>query len=126
MKHAYDHDRIVRECSAHRPVTSGFHRPPDQNGTVTIGYGLIPSVRGQGYAAEALRGILAFAEANGVTHVKGDADLDNIASQRVMMAAGMRQTGEDDRVKYYETAWTDAATDHASTPMRRATGGSRG
>ncbi|MCO6011371.1 GNAT family N-acetyltransferase [Actinoallomurus purpureus] len=84
----------------------GFHRPPDENGVVTIGYGLVSSVRGQGYATEALRGLLAFAEANGVTLVKGDADHDNVASQRVMTAAGMRQVGEDDRVKYYEIAWT--------------------
>jgi RimJ/RimL family protein N-acetyltransferase len=85
----------------------GFHRPPDENGSVTIGYALIPSVRGKGYASEALRALLQFARAHGVARVKGDADHDNIASQHVMAAAGMRLVGEDERVKYYETPWDD-------------------
>ncbi|MFF9865306.1 GNAT family N-acetyltransferase [Streptomyces sp. NPDC013953] len=85
----------------------GFHGPPDEEGGVTIGYGLIPSVRGRGYASEALRELLLFARARGVTWVKGDADLDNVASQRVMTAAGMRPAGQDDRVRYFEAAWTD-------------------
>jgi RimJ/RimL family protein N-acetyltransferase len=85
----------------------GFHGPADENGSVTIGYGLIPSARGQGYASEALRALLLFARARGVTCVKGDADHDNIPSQHVMTAAGMRPAGEDERVRYFETAWTD-------------------
>lgn len=84
-----------------------FHRPPDENGSVTIGYGLVQSARGKGYASEALRGLLLLARAHGVTCVKGDADHDNIASQHVMMAAGMRPAGEDERVRYFEITWTD-------------------
>ncbi|MFI9064203.1 GNAT family N-acetyltransferase [Streptomyces sp. NPDC053429] len=85
----------------------GFHGPADANGSVTIGYGLIPSARGKGYASEALRKLLLFARARGATRVKGDADHDNIASQHVMMAAGMRPAGHDERVRYFEIAWTD-------------------
>jgi RimJ/RimL family protein N-acetyltransferase len=94
----------------------GFHGPADENGSVTIGFGLIPSARGQGYASEALRELLLFARARGVTRVKGDADHDNVASQHVMMAAGMRPTGEDERVRYFEITWTDttANTDPCS------------
>ncbi|WP_327435675.1 GNAT family N-acetyltransferase [Streptomyces sp. NBC_01201] len=84
----------------------GFHGAPDEEGGVTIGYGLIPSARGNGYASEALRGLLPFARARGVTRVKGDADHDNIASQHVMTAAGMRPAGQDERVRYFEIAWT--------------------
>jgi RimJ/RimL family protein N-acetyltransferase len=84
----------------------GFHGPADENGSVTIGYGLIPSARGKGYASEALRGLLLFARTSGVTRVKGDTDHGNIASQHVMMAAGMRPAGEDERVRYFEIAWT--------------------
>jgi RimJ/RimL family protein N-acetyltransferase len=86
----------------------GFHGPPDEDGAVTIGYGLVPSVRGRGYASEALREMLRFARECGVTRVKGDADLANVASQYVMAAAGMRPAGQDARVRYFETAWTDA------------------
>jgi RimJ/RimL family protein N-acetyltransferase len=84
-----------------------FHGTADENGNVTIGYGLIPSARGQGYASEALRGLLLFARAHDVTCVKGDADHDNIASQHVMMAVGMRPAGQDERVRYFEIAWTN-------------------
>ncbi|WP_060905126.1 GNAT family N-acetyltransferase [Streptomyces scabiei] len=86
----------------------GFHGPADENGGVTIGYGLIPSERGKGYASEALRGLLMFARARGVTRVKGDADHDNVASRHVMMAAGMQPAGQDERVRYFEIVWTDA------------------
>ncbi|AJE84885.1 hypothetical protein SLNWT_4509 [Streptomyces albus] len=85
----------------------GFNRPPDEEGTTTIGYALVPSARGRGYATEALRALLAFARARGLSCVKGDADLANLASQRVMRAAGMRWSGEDERVRYYETDWEE-------------------
>ncbi|MBK0375127.1 GNAT family N-acetyltransferase [Streptomyces sp. RB110-1] len=89
----------------------GFHGPPDENGSVTIGYGLVPSARGEGHASEALRGLLLIAREHGVTRVKGDADHDNIASQRVMAAAGMRPAGEDERVRYFEITWADTVAD---------------
>jgi len=87
----------------------GFHGPVDAAGSVTIGYGLVPSARGQGYASEALRGLLLFAREHGVTTVKGDADHDNVASHRVMTAAGMRPVGEDDRVRYFAISWAGPA-----------------
>ncbi|MBH1938770.1 GNAT family N-acetyltransferase [Streptomyces sp. AV19] len=83
----------------------GFHRPPGAERTVTIGYGVVAPARGKGYATEALRGLLALAREHGVVCVKGDADLDNVASQRVMARAGMRAVGEDARVRYYEITW---------------------
>ncbi|NSC20556.1 GNAT family N-acetyltransferase [Streptomyces albus subsp. chlorinus] len=82
----------------------GFNRVPDADGTVTIGYSLNASVRGRGYASEALRALLDFAWSRGVTLVKADADLGNLASQRVMRAVGMREVGEDHRVRYFELA----------------------
>ncbi|BCK66066.1 hypothetical protein Srufu_000190 [Streptomyces libani subsp. rufus] len=88
----------------------GFHGPADENGSVTIGYGLIQSARGKGYASEALRELLLFARAHGVTRVKGDADHDNLASQHVMTAAGMQPAAEDEHVKYFEVTWTGTTT----------------
>ncbi|WP_412074973.1 GNAT family N-acetyltransferase [Streptomyces xanthophaeus] len=92
----------------------GFHGPADATGSVTIGYGLVPSARGKGYASEALRGLLLFARARGVTRVRGDADHENIASQHVMTAVGMRPAGQDERVRYFEIAWTET-TAHADS-----------
>ncbi|MFJ9519653.1 GNAT family N-acetyltransferase [Kitasatospora sp. NPDC101801] len=83
----------------------GFHGAPDRTGTVTIGYGLVPSVRGQGYATEAVRALLALARSRGVAAVEGDTDLGNVGSQRVMTAVGMRLVREDERLKYYRIGW---------------------
>ncbi|MEU0404149.1 GNAT family N-acetyltransferase [Streptomyces sp. NPDC006197] len=79
----------------------GFHGPPDELGVVTIGYGLTPAVRGNGYASEALRALLETARVAGVAGVKGDADLDNPASHRVMEAAGMRCVAQDDQLRHF-------------------------
>ncbi|WP_432126296.1 GNAT family N-acetyltransferase [Streptomyces sp. bgisy082] len=79
----------------------GFHGPPDEVGVVTVGYGLVPGVRGKGYASEALRALLETARVAGVTGVKGDADLDNPASHRVMEAAGMRCVAESDGLRHF-------------------------
>lgn len=43
--------------------------------------------------------------------MKGDADLDNIASHHVMTAAGMWPAGQDERVRYFAITWTGAGTD---------------
>ncbi|MEU8436613.1 GNAT family N-acetyltransferase [Streptomyces sp. NPDC029216] len=98
---------IRRREDGHAIGGLGFHGPPDHGGGVTIGYGLVPSVQGRGYASEALRALLEFARAQGVTCVRGDADRENVASQRVMSAAGMRLVAEDDRLRYYRIAWAD-------------------
>lgn len=79
----------------------GFHGPPDELGVATIGYGLVPSVRGKGYAAEALRAVLEIARVAGAAGVKGDADLDNPASHRVMEAAGMPCVAEDEKLRHF-------------------------
>ncbi|MFD9610119.1 GNAT family N-acetyltransferase [Streptomyces sp. NPDC059083] len=79
----------------------GFHGPPDGIGVATVGYGLVPGVRGRGYASEALRALLEVARQAGADGVKGDADLDNPASHRVMEAAGMRCVAEDGKLRHF-------------------------
>ncbi|ROQ31934.1 RimJ/RimL family protein N-acetyltransferase [Streptomyces sp. PanSC19] len=79
----------------------GFHGPPDEIGVVTVGYGLTPAARGRGYASEALRALIEVARVAGVTGVKGDADLDNVASHRVMEAAGMRCVAQDAQLRHF-------------------------
>ncbi|MFJ6436114.1 GNAT family N-acetyltransferase [Streptomyces sp. NPDC091416] len=88
---------------------AGFHGAPDEKGHVTIGYGIVPSARGMGYATEALRALLRFTRDQGIASVHGDADLDNIASQNVMTAAGMRLVKEDALLRYYRIDWDGPA-----------------
>ncbi len=98
----------IRRREDGRAVGSvGFHGAPDEAGCVSIGYGLVPEARGQGFATEALRALLEFARELGITCVKGDADLDNLASQRVMAAAGMRQVMEDEQLRHYQIDWPE-------------------
>jgi RimJ/RimL family protein N-acetyltransferase len=101
--------QILRREDGHAIGGLGFRGAADENGSVTIGYGLIPSARGKGYASEALRGLLLFARAHGIACVEGDTTHDNTSSQHVMTAVGMRLVAEDERLKHYKITWTDAA-----------------
>ncbi|MER5737497.1 GNAT family N-acetyltransferase [Streptomyces sp. NPDC002262] len=74
----------------------GFHGPPGPDGSVTVGYGIVPGERGKGYASEALAGVIGIARAAGATVLRGDADPANAASHRVMERAGMRRAPDGD------------------------------
>jgi RimJ/RimL family protein N-acetyltransferase len=73
--------------------TIGFFGPPDVEGEVMVGYGLVPSARERGYATEALVAVVAFGLAQpGVVRIVADPDLDNLASHRVLLKAGFHPT----------------------------------
>ena len=80
----------------------GFKGSPD-GGVVEIGYGLAPSARGRGYAAEALGALVQMAAGLGVTTIRADTDLDNVASQRTLERAGFHQVAANSEVCHYET-----------------------
>jgi RimJ/RimL family protein N-acetyltransferase len=79
----------------------GFKGRPD-DGAVEIGYGVVPSVRGHGDAAEALEGLLQIAAGLGVETIRADTGLHNFASQRTLEHAGFGKTGSDSQLCYYE------------------------
>jgi RimJ/RimL family protein N-acetyltransferase len=79
----------------------GFKGRPD-GGSVEIGYGLAPSARGHGYAAEAVVALLAIAVEHGVSRVVADTTPDNIASQRTLTRAGFRLVGTGGEFHQYE------------------------
>lgn len=93
--------RIVRLADGRTIGGIGFKGRPD-DGCVEIGYGLAPSARGQGYAAEAVVALLAIAADHGVRTVLADTTPDNIASQRTLVRAGFRLAGTDDELHYYK------------------------
>ena len=79
----------------------GFKGQP-KGGSVEIGYGLVRSARGNGYAAEALAALLTVAADHGLSRVVASTDLDNIASQRTLLRAGFRRVSSDDELHHYE------------------------
>ena len=93
--------RITRLADGRAIGGIGFKGQP-VDGCVEIGYGLAPSARGDGYAAEAVVAVLSLAAEHGLSRVVADTTLDNIASQRTLSRAGFRLVGSDDEQQLYE------------------------
>jgi RimJ/RimL family protein N-acetyltransferase len=93
---------IRRRTDGHAIGGLGFHGLPDAENMITVGYSLIASEHGRGYASEALGALLSRLRVFGIAGVRGDTDHDNIASQRVMASAGLRLVAEDEQLKFYE------------------------
>lgn len=79
----------------------GFKGQP-VDGRVEIGYGLAPSARGHGYAAEAVIALVALAGEHGVHLVLADTDLENVASQTTLDRAGFHRVRSDEALHFYE------------------------
>jgi RimJ/RimL family protein N-acetyltransferase len=92
--------RVTRLTDGRAVGGVGFKGRP-AGGCVEIGYGLVPSARGHGYAAEAVVPLLAVAAGHGLSRVVADTTLDNIASQRTLLRAGFRLEGADGELNHY-------------------------
>lgn len=78
----------------------GFHGPP-VDGEVEVGYGIVASRRGAGYAREALRQLLEVAWSGGARAVRAETEPGNAASRAVLRACGFDLVGEDgERARY--------------------------
>ena len=89
--------RIVGGC--------GFKTVPN-NGRVEVGYGVSPSVRGQGAATAALKLLLHSAFESGATEVLAEVAPTNHASTRVAQKAGFVQVGARvDNENEYVVQW---------------------
>ena len=99
---AYGVYQVVRSSDDVVVGDIGFHGPPNPSGSVTVGYGLAPGARGQGYATEALRALVAWALAQPeVVVVEADTTHANLPSQRVMERAGMRMYDKSEQLRFY-------------------------
>lgn len=92
--------RITRTADGRAVGGIGFKGQPD-NGSVEIGYGLVPSARGNGYAPEAAQALVALARQQGLSLIVADTEADNIASQRTLERAGFTQTGTNGNLYLY-------------------------
>jgi RimJ/RimL family protein N-acetyltransferase len=73
----------------------GFHGPPNDQGRVEIGYGVVPSQRHRGYAREAITGLTDWAFATGEARVcVASVSPRNAASLALVRSLGFRQVGE--------------------------------
>jgi len=79
-----------------------FYGPPDATGTVEFAFALVPAVRGQGLAVEAVKLALGVAAANGAARARADAEAANVPATRAMRAAGMHEIARDATMRRYE------------------------
>src|ERR1700729_2772127 len=85
------HRQVVEGASGLVVGGIGFFGPP-LDAEVEIGYGIVPSRQGRGYATEALLAMIAMAWADArVRTVVAGTDPGNVASQRVLGKAGFRR-----------------------------------
>ncbi len=77
----FGHYRITRSVDGMAIGGIGFKGQP-HDGCVELGYGLAPTARGHGYAAEALVALLGVAAQHGLARAVADTTKDNVASQR--------------------------------------------
>lgn len=68
--------------------SAGFKHPPDARGTAEIGYGVVPSMRGQGVATEAVQGVIACAQRHQLCALTAETHVSNLASQQVLRNCG--------------------------------------
>jgi RimJ/RimL family protein N-acetyltransferase len=97
----FSYYRITRLSDGRAVGGIGFKGQPVE-GSVEIGYGLVPSARGHGYCAEAVTALLSLAVNHEVHKVFAESTIDNIASQRTLVRAGFRLARTDAALHHYE------------------------
>ncbi|WP_406444234.1 GNAT family N-acetyltransferase [Streptomyces sp. NBC_01613] len=94
---------LVRREDGRAVGGMGFHGVPDEEGRTEIGYDLVESARGNGYATEALRALSQWALArDDVRTIFATIDRDNLPSQAVVTRAGFRKVSDDEEGLAYE------------------------
>ncbi|MER5290749.1 GNAT family N-acetyltransferase [Streptomyces pharetrae] len=98
---AYGHRLIIERVGGLVVGSIGLFWPPSE-GVVEIGYGVVPSRRGRGYAPEATEALARFALAAPDVHtVIADVELSNPPSVRVLEKAGFHRWSAEGNVARY-------------------------
>lgn len=80
----------------------GFKGPPDENGVLDIGYGIIESRRRQGFAFEAVTALVKWGLShNNVKAITADCLKNNIPSINLLKKLGMVEIRQDDELIYF-------------------------
>ena len=94
----------------------GDQKGPPESGETEIGYNIVPSRQGRGYATEAVRTLLAMAWAHPQARsVTASTAPGNVASQRVLEKAGFALAATTDEKHYRIHRPADAALPASST-----------
>jgi ribosomal-protein-alanine N-acetyltransferase len=87
----------------------GFKGRPDDEGTVEIGYSVLPAYRRQGFASEAVRALVDWALAQqGVRGIVAECSAENAPSIRVLEKVGMQRLGTAGTLLRWEL-WNNSA-----------------
>ncbi|WP_326667408.1 GNAT family N-acetyltransferase [Streptomyces sp. NBC_01257] len=96
---AYGHRLIIERESSLVVGSIGLFWPPSE-GVLEIGYGIVASRRGRGYAPEAARALAEFALTAPEVHtVFADVELSNPSSVRVLEKAGFHQWATEENAE---------------------------
>lgn len=80
-----------------------FKGPPNNDGEVEIGYGTLPDFMRKGYMTEVVQLACEWAFAQpGVKKVVAETDLDNFASQKILLKNGFVKVGEGEKLFKWE------------------------
>lgn len=91
---------VIRQATQDEPATliggGGYLGPPDQAGTVEVGYSISERWRGQGFAQELVTALVDNALKKGATRIIAHTRADNPASAGVLQKCGFAQALNDD------------------------------
>jgi len=80
--------------------SGGFKGSPQPDGTVELGYSVLPQYRGRGYATEAVAALLLWAFShNEVARVIAETALENRSSVRVLEKLGFACIGQGSQAR---------------------------
>ncbi|GAU66379.1 putative acetyltransferase [Streptomyces sp. NBRC 110611] len=104
---ACGHRLIIERGSGQVVGSIGLFWPPNE-GALEIGYGIVASRRGRGYAPEAARRLAAFAlTAPDVHTVFANVELSNPSSVRVLEKAGFSRGDAEENLARFEITSAD-------------------
>jgi [ribosomal protein S5]-alanine N-acetyltransferase len=101
----FGHRLIIERATDEVVGSLGLFWPPSE-GRVEIGYGVVPSRQGRGYASEATAALTAFAlRWDDVRAVQSHVEPSSAASARVLEKAGFsRYASTDEQISYQRTS----------------------
>ena len=94
---------LIAERTSRSAIGSiGFYGPPDEEGQVTIGYGLVEQYRGRGLGTEALEALIAYCRTRPeVRTILADTEVENKVSKRVLEKTGFTFIRANDELRFY-------------------------